>query len=72
MARSKKIGSPVWVDEKENEDEGPASALPEKITLRAPHGFIDEDGNNNHWHNGVEITDPDHIKLLISRGAVWE
>lgn len=43
--------------------------LPESVTLDAPHGFIDEDERNRHWHAGAVVTDPDEIQLLIERKA---
>ncbi|MBU3625726.1 hypothetical protein ICN48_05690 [Polynucleobacter sp. JS-Safj-400b-B2] len=47
--------------------------LPTSITLSAPHGFIDEDtGEHRYWHAGMEVTDPEEIKLLIDRQAPLE
>jgi len=43
--------------------------LPESVTLAAPHGYIDDDGVNHHWHPGTVVTDEDEIALLIGRKA---
>ena len=47
--------------------------LPTSITLSAPHGFIDDEtGEHRYWQAGMEVTDPDEIKLLIDRQAPLE
>lgn len=43
--------------------------LPESVTLAAPHGYIDDDDVNHHWHPGQVVTDEDEIALLIGRKA---
>ncbi len=43
--------------------------LPESVTLAAPHGFIDDDGNAHVWLQHEVVTVKDEIKLLIERGA---
>ena len=46
--------------------------LPESITLKRPHGFIDEDtGAHRYWQPGL-VTNPDDIALLIERKAEIE
>jgi hypothetical protein len=46
-----------------------APALPESVTLAAPHGFYDEAGDLQAWLAGEVVTAKAEIKLLIERGA---
>ena len=46
-----------------------APALPAKLVLTSPYGFIDENGQHRYWHAGTEVTDADDIALLIARQA---
>lgn len=46
-----------------------AAKHPDSVTLSAPHGFIDDDGNHRYWHAGHVVTDPEHVALLIKRKA---
>ncbi|HDR9003046.1 TPA: hypothetical protein QDA99_006591 [Burkholderia vietnamiensis] len=43
--------------------------LPESVTLAAPHGFIDDEGEAHVWLQHEVVTVKDEIKLLIERGA---
>ena len=49
-----------------------ASALPAKVRLVSPYGFIDENGRHRYWHGGDVISDPAEIALLIGRKAPVE
>jgi hypothetical protein len=46
-----------------------AAALPESVTLAAPHGFIDDAGDLQAWLAGEVVTSKADIKLLIERRA---
>lgn len=46
--------------------------LPESVTLAAPHGYIDDDDVNHHWHPGTVVTDPKEIAVLMKRKAPLE
>jgi hypothetical protein len=46
--------------------------VPESITLSAPHGFIDDEGNHRYWQQGQVVTDPEEVALLIEREASIE
>ena len=43
--------------------------LPAQVTLAALYGFYDDDNQFRGWNEGQVVTDPDHIELLIARGA---
>jgi hypothetical protein len=45
------------------------SKLPESVTLAAPHGYIDDSGENHHWHPGTVVTDQKEISELMKRKA---
>lgn len=46
-----------------------AQAIPYKLVLTSPYGFIDENEQHRYWHAGTEVTDADDIALLIERQA---
>jgi hypothetical protein len=46
--------------------------LPATVTLAAPYGFIDEDGERRYWGAATVVTDPDEIALLVERGAIFK
>ncbi|WP_175969629.1 hypothetical protein [Burkholderia sp. BCC0322] len=46
-----------------------AKNLPESVTLAAPHGFIDDEGEAHVWLQHEVVTVESEIKLLIERGA---
>jgi hypothetical protein len=46
-----------------------APALPESVTLAAPHQFYDEAGDLQAWWTNDVVTAKAEIKLLIERGA---
>lgn len=50
-----------------NKDE--SSELPESVTLASHYAFFDDDGNLLQWQEGFVVTDPDHVELLVERGA---
>jgi hypothetical protein len=58
---------------KPSEDAAPAKAkngaLPDQVTLASLYGFYDEAGHFHGWGEGQVVTDPDHIAVLIERGA---
>ena len=56
------------VDAEDIEDAEDA-ALPQRVRLVRPYGFIDEHGQNWHWHQGDVVGDPAQVALLIERGA---
>jgi hypothetical protein len=59
--------------EQEPEQDAPkAGPAPTKVTLLKPYGFIDDEGQNRHWHQGAEVTDEKDIAVLIERGAAIE
>lgn len=43
--------------------------LPEQVTLSSLYGFYDDEDTFHSWAEGHVVTDPDHIELLIARGA---
>lgn len=45
-----------------------ALALPSKIKLRAPFGYIDDDGRLHHWMQCAEVTEAAEIADIIGRG----
>lgn len=48
------------------------SAFPSVIRLTRPHGFVDEAGKHLFWPEGLVVTNPDHIQLLVARKAHME
>lgn len=46
--------------------------LPESVILAAPHGYIDDDDVNHHWHAGTVVTDAKEIADLMARKAPLE
>ena len=48
------------------------SEVPQSVTLSAPHGFIDDEGNHRYWQQGQVVTDPEEVALLIEREASIE
>ena len=48
------------------------SALPSAIRLTRPHGFVDEVGQHRFWPEGLVVTNPSHIQLLVTRKAHME
>lgn len=43
--------------------------LPAQVTLASLYGFFDDEEKFHSWAQGHVVTDPDHIELLIARGA---
>ena len=43
-------------------------ALPAKIEMVAPFGFVAEDGSYHYWFQGMTVDTPDQIELIVSRG----
>lgn len=43
--------------------------MPTKVVLTNIYGFLDEEGGNNFWSEGQEVSDPDEILILVERGA---
>jgi len=46
--------------------------MPARIKLKAPHGFVDEDGTHRYWQQGQVVFTPDDVALLVERGADYE
>lgn len=72
MARPKKSAAADAEIVSLEENMGAAPAAPASIRLLAPHGFIDDAGEHQYWHQGQQVEDPEVVKLLIERGASWE
>lgn len=45
------------------------SPMPTKVVLTNIYGFLDDEGGNNFWSEGQEVTDPDEILILVERDA---
>lgn len=50
----------------------PDVALPEVAVLAYPFAFWDDDNALRQWSAGTVVTDPDELRLLIDRGALFE
>lgn len=51
-----------------------SDALPSSLTLAAPYGFYEGEGDQQvlrMWQAGQTVTDPAEIALLVERGAVF-
>jgi len=44
-------------------------ALPVSVRLLRPHGFIDETGTQRYWRQGLVVSHPADVAVLIARGA---
>jgi hypothetical protein len=53
-------------------EEPEGQALPKKIRMKHPHGFLDENERLRQWKAGDTITDPAEIALLHERKAPFE
>ena len=50
-----------------------AAALPTKIKMSRPHGFVDDEtGVTRFWQINQIVFEPEDIALLIERGAHFE
>jgi hypothetical protein len=50
----------------------PKPALPERVRLLRPYGFIDDEGRNRTWKAGEVIASAEEVALLTERAAPIE
>ena len=53
-------------NDSENE-QGECLELPEYVTVKHPHAYLDDDGGLHSWGEGQVVTGPDQIADLIAR-----